>query len=384
MSERLQTSQNYSLRILNLSLADSGEYRCSASAGGGRASAAGHLTVLGTAPALARPALSPVTLLTGDTAVLQCGQMTGAPSPALSWSIAGEEVGRGESLLVSLPGQYTCRASNPLGEDSVTVEVVVMTRTRVVSPPQHSTVNRGTALVLDCEVEVEPALLASLTVIWQRDGVALPPSFSLANHSLALEVGEGDSGSYWCEASTKLETGVRGEQSKVVVTARSTSTAHPSSTTAKKTSPSTTSDTSTTTNTTTTTLTPTTKLQTTTASATTKKSTTLTPIISTISTHSSTSTNGPENLDSEMKEQVTDRVATEALEPRTEAGGEVGPRWWLVGLVISLLCLVLLAALVILLSCHCTGFYSVYRQRTRRGLVLPNTWPKHYSNKQFF
>jgi len=371
VSERLQTSQNYSLRILNLSLADSGEYRCSASAGGERASAAGHLTVLGTAPALARPALSPVTLLTGDTAVLKCGQMTGAPSPALSWSIAGEEVGRGEALLVSLPGQYTCRASNPLGEDSVSMEVVVMTRTRVVSPPQHSTVHIGTALMLDCEVEVEPALLASLTVIWQRDGVELPPSFSLTNHSLALEVGEGDSGSYWCEASTELETGVRGEQSKVVVTAaRTTTTAHPSpsSTTAKNTSTSTTTHTSTKTKTTTTTLSTTTKPQTTTESTT--------------STHSSIRTNGPEDLDSKMKEEANDRMTTEALEPRTE--GEVGPRWWLVGLVISLLCLVLLAALVILLSCHCTGFYSVYRQRTRRGLVLPNSWPKHYNNKQFF
>jgi len=330
--------------------------------------------VLGTAPTLARPALSPVTLLTGDTAVLQCGQMTGAPSPALSWSIAGEEVGRGAALLVSLPGQYTCRASNPLGEDSVTVEVVVMTRTRVVSPPQHSTVNLGTALMLDCEVEVEPALLASLTVIWRRDGVALPPSFSLANHSLALEVGEGDSGSYWCEATTRLETGVRGEQSKVVVTATTTSTATKTST----------SHTSTTTKKVTTTLTITSKLQTTTVSATTKEPTTLTPLISTISTHSSISTNGPEDLDSKMKEEATNGVATESLEPRTEAGGEVGPRWWLVGLVISLLCLVLLAALVILLSCHCTGFYSVYRQRTRRGLILPNTWPKHNSNKQFF
>ena len=118
-SERINTDENYALRIKNATFDDSGVYTCIAETTTSQATAHGELTVEGIPPLLAQPNW-PADQMEGSVITLTCTVLQGYPAPNIAWYKDGHSLTTGHSLLIPTAqlqhsGDYTCQAHNTQG-----------------------------------------------------------------------------------------------------------------------------------------------------------------------------------------------------------------------------------------------------------------------------
>ncbi|XP_032930055.1 protein sidekick-1 [Catharus ustulatus] len=206
------------LRIHALRPQDAGIFQCFASNQAGEIHTYTYLDVTNIKPAFIQPP-EDTTVTEGMTAVLTC-EVSGAPRPAISWK-------KGEQILASgsvqIPrfvllesgglqitpvflqdaGNYTCCAANSEGALNAFVMLTVWNRTAIVSPPQDSTVIKGTTATLRCQATHDPRI--SIRYLWKKDSAVINPSSSSRitvekdGTLLISQTWSGDIGDYTCE-----------------------------------------------------------------------------------------------------------------------------------------------------------------------------------------
>jgi len=238
-SDRIDTDENYSLRIKNTSLADSGNYTCQASTDLSEESASAGLIVKGIPPLLAQPNW-PADKIEGSNLTLSCPVLQGYPTPTISWykdtytlPTYGDTL-HIPSLEFHHSGDYTCMASNNFGTDTVLIPLRVRKTSRVVSTPLTYQLGKVEHKVFNCEVEVDENLQESVVVTWYKGAEKLNISTlfnfdteqgtdtdhllaMLPNSSLLISgAGMFDVGEYSCEVVTRLEAGIRSYQGEII------------------------------------------------------------------------------------------------------------------------------------------------------------------------
>ncbi|XP_060029207.1 protein sidekick-1 [Erinaceus europaeus] len=206
------------LRIHKLSPEDSGIFQCFARNDGGEIQTHTHLDVTNVAPAFTRLPVD-TTVTDGMTALLRC-EVSGAPTPAITWKRGSQVLASGS---VRLPrfmllesgglqvapvsaqdaGNYTCFAANSEGTLQATAELTVWNRTSIVSAPEDLVVIKGTTAVLRCGVTHDPRI--SPRFLWKKDqvAIALPGSSRILVEKdgslLISQTWSGDIGDYTCQ-----------------------------------------------------------------------------------------------------------------------------------------------------------------------------------------
>lgn len=276
-TERISQDENYSLFIKNLTFDDSGTYTCVASTATNLVTDSGLLRVVGIPPSFQRPTAAASTipsLLEGADITLHCELAAGYPPPRIVWfkdgvaidedlvAVAGDTVTISAAQAALHSGDYTCRASNAWGSDTLEMGVQVRRRTQILSPAVSLEYAAGQPAVLDCAVDVDANLMGSLQVDWWKgeqqldllpsledfhvgEAVGRQPEFPLVSSSLVQLIGdeaagdeEGlprlvllpnasllisrlqqeDLGYYSCRVRTELEAvGLRSEVSQIYI-----------------------------------------------------------------------------------------------------------------------------------------------------------------------
>uniref|UniRef100_A0A8C1RHF3 Neural cell adhesion molecule L1 n=1 Tax=Cyprinus carpio TaxID=7962 RepID=A0A8C1RHF3_CYPCA len=159
----------------------------------------------------------------GQTALLQCHTF-GSPQPKVDWEIfnSGPALANAKmsqtsdgNLQISDVSEddsnmYTCSVRH--SNRSISAELQVLNRTKIVDPPQDLRVLRGDDAVLQCKYTVDHKLKQP-TIQWKKDKHKITSS---ANDDKYSEYTDGslkitdvqmeDSGIYSCEISTKLDS----------------------------------------------------------------------------------------------------------------------------------------------------------------------------------
>ncbi|XP_045712821.1 neural cell adhesion molecule L1-like protein isoform X1 [Phyllostomus hastatus] len=123
----------------------------------------------------------PVTVLRGDTLLLECFA-EGLPTPQIEWEKMGGDLPRGretreghgkvlkvEKVSYEDRGRYRCTATNPLGAATHDFHVTVEEPPRWVKKPQSGVYSTGTSVILLCEAEGEP----KPTIRWRVNGLPI-------------------------------------------------------------------------------------------------------------------------------------------------------------------------------------------------------------------
>ncbi|XP_065055989.1 roundabout homolog 3-like isoform X2 [Rhopilema esculentum] len=167
--------QVYFLRISKALQEDTGNYTCVAkNEAGERVSEPAFLRVL--VPPAVRVNQKLVTVNELETAELSC-EVSGVPSPAVSWYKGSEGLPFSKRLLFKTPGKiqilsaqksdagvYTCRASNTEGFAEENISLRVKMLPKFLTRPGNLKVGVGQNARFDCKVEAEPGF----KIIWQK------------------------------------------------------------------------------------------------------------------------------------------------------------------------------------------------------------------------
>jgi hypothetical protein len=161
--------------IANVSVGDEGSYSCLVTSPLDHATQEWQVAVVD--PAFLTHFTDYRLVLEGAAVQLPC-QASGVPPPSVAWSREGgalesgpdgslswEAVGPGDA------GEYQCQATNTAGTDIKVASLVVAAPT-TLQQSAELVVERdaGQAVTLECRATVDPALEASLTWAWTRDG----------------------------------------------------------------------------------------------------------------------------------------------------------------------------------------------------------------------
>ncbi|XP_076440901.1 protein sidekick-like isoform X2 [Babylonia areolata] len=165
-SSRYTVFPNGSMLITDLDLPDSGRYQCFATNIAGEDYFAITLKVNSEPPRITKPPEN-LTIVEQSDARFFC-EVTGAPAPVITWkkvtSSGEEEVGFGGSfqklryslVIVSVKkeysGIYKCEAVNKKGNDSAQAHLTVITKTRIIRPPQNQTVILSSQVQFECGI----------------------------------------------------------------------------------------------------------------------------------------------------------------------------------------------------------------------------------------
>lgn len=140
--------------IEKLTKTDTGNYGCNATNALGYVYKDVYVNVLALEPEISEPPVDTSTV-DGKDVVMTC-RVFGAPKPAVKWIRNGQELTGGRytvrdtgDLFISNvifldAGPYTCHASNKLGEDQASADLVVKERTRITHEPEDYEVSAGT------------------------------------------------------------------------------------------------------------------------------------------------------------------------------------------------------------------------------------------------
>ncbi|WAR31266.1 HMCN1-like protein [Mya arenaria] len=152
---------NHSLVVRDVAVSDSGVYRCTASNPHGQAQAVATVTV--TVPPSFSVVPSNATVEVGESVALQC-RADGEPVPDQWWTRDGRQLVLDHNMIMSVDktglvilaiqpgqfGQYSCQASNLGGTASVSAWVTEFDVPVFISPPQNMTVNQSASVTLTC------------------------------------------------------------------------------------------------------------------------------------------------------------------------------------------------------------------------------------------
>ncbi|KAK2886193.1 hypothetical protein Q8A67_017030 [Cirrhinus molitorella] len=159
----------------------------------------------------------------GQTVLLQC-RTFGSPQPKVDWEILDSGLALANArmsqttdgnLQISNVSEedsniYTCSVRH--SNNSISAELEVLNRTKIVGPPQDLWVLRGNDAILQCKYTMDHRLKLP-TIQWKKDKQKITSSAvdnrysDFSNGSLKItDVQIKDSGIYSCEISTKLDS----------------------------------------------------------------------------------------------------------------------------------------------------------------------------------
>ena len=153
-------------------------------------------------------------MFSGSSLNLSC-EAEGVPSPSFSWTLDNEVIieasDLGEIIIdsVTSSGELSCKASNSQGEDSRTVELIVVVETSVEDHDRDIAVtkNAGESLKLGCDVNVDPKIANTLSRKWTKDGMEVGDDLldSEGGVSITYLVSE-NAGEFICHVATVVDS----------------------------------------------------------------------------------------------------------------------------------------------------------------------------------
>lgn len=177
--DRIYEDKNHALTIKDLTMDDAGDYTCWARTSTSEDTDNGKLVVLGIPPKIQQP--EPVEAMEGGDISLACVVDEGFPAPTVSWYkdgvigalSSGYRIQIGEDNTLTLKdavkedsGLYRCKAENNMAKVEVDAKVDVRSQTAITSNAVSYLYKEGQEVLINCEVQVDPALRKHLIVTW--------------------------------------------------------------------------------------------------------------------------------------------------------------------------------------------------------------------------
>uniref|UniRef100_A0A672LGP6 Neural cell adhesion molecule L1.1-like n=1 Tax=Sinocyclocheilus grahami TaxID=75366 RepID=A0A672LGP6_SINGR len=211
------------LILTNVQYSDTAVYQCEATNKHGNILVNTHVHVVELPPQILTADGLVYKATEGQRVLLQC-RTFGSPQPKVDWVIfdSGPALANAKmsqtsdgNLQISDVSEddsniYTCSVRH--SNRSISAELEVLNRTKIVNPPQDLRVLRGIDAVLHCKYTVDHKLKQP-TIQWKKDKHKITSS---ANDDKYTEYADGslkitdvqveDTGSYSCEISTKLDS----------------------------------------------------------------------------------------------------------------------------------------------------------------------------------
>ncbi|XP_026716212.1 hemicentin-2 [Athene cunicularia] len=228
----LMLGNQSTLHVENTKVADAGLYTCLATSPAGEDSRSFHVNIQAPLSITGVGETPRITTVAGGLVILECPEVA-VPSPHIEWhregSLLREDARRQvlaqgrflqiRDMEVSDGGEYSCRATNALGDTSLRSQVEVHVAPEIQPGPQEVRALQNGSVVLPCRAEGWPVP----RVTWQKDGWLLPLHGSnrlqlLPDGSLQIDpVQVQDSGYYLCMASSPAGSDRQGLDLHVLV-----------------------------------------------------------------------------------------------------------------------------------------------------------------------
>ncbi|KAG7203224.1 hypothetical protein KM043_010327 [Ampulex compressa] len=218
LDKRVILTEN-SIIIHNLTRKDTGNFGCNATNSLGYVYKDVYVNVLALPPEITQP---PTDIATVDekTVKITC-RVFGAPKPTVKWIRNGQELTGGrykimesgdleiQKVIFLDAGNYTCHASNKLGQVEASAKLTVKEHTRITDKPENYEVSAGSTATFRCNAVTDSSL--TLTIDWLSNGELIdfeiePRFVRSTDYSLMItKTTELDSGTYTCVAHTELD-----------------------------------------------------------------------------------------------------------------------------------------------------------------------------------
>ena len=161
------------------------------------------------------------TVQNGDSVSFNC-RAIGAPQPKIVWTRNGDILDQSSNAIDILSdgqllirsagdddeGTYMCFAMNSRGNASTTSQLRVMTKTRIVLPPQNNSAQIGSSVQFFCSIQSDPRSDQPPKVSWLRNRVPIDfkkdSRFAVtSNYSLFIsQIRSDDGGNYECKVES--------------------------------------------------------------------------------------------------------------------------------------------------------------------------------------
>ncbi|KAF5893453.1 neural cell adhesion molecule L1.1-like isoform X1 [Clarias magur] len=214
------------LILTDVTVTDTAVYQCEASNKHGTALLNTYIHVVDLPPQILTNDGQVYRLIEGSTLLLDCSAF-GSPRPQISWEKTGfsellsdprvSQMTNGTLLITDVShedaGTYLCRATNKMRNTSVSITalLVVLNKTRIVTPLSNHHMERGSSLFWLCSYEVDTRLPKPL-IQWRRNGQKITMSstddkYTVFENGLLriVDIHVTDGGNYTCEVITRLD-----------------------------------------------------------------------------------------------------------------------------------------------------------------------------------
>ncbi|KAM6193100.1 hemicentin-2 [Sarcoramphus papa] len=228
----LVSGNESTLHIETTKVADAGLYTCLAASPAGEDSRSFHVSIQAPLSMASVGDTPSITAVAGGQLILECPE-DAVPPPHIEWHREGSPLredarrhvlAEGRFLQIRAVGaedggEYSCRATNALGDSSLRVQVEVHVAPEIQPGPKEVRTLLNGSAVLPCQAEGWPVP----RVTWRKDGQLLPLHRSnrlqlLPGGSLQIDhVQVQDSGYYLCMASSPAGSDWRGLDLHVLV-----------------------------------------------------------------------------------------------------------------------------------------------------------------------
>ncbi|XP_065504896.1 hemicentin-2 isoform X1 [Caloenas nicobarica] len=228
----LVSGNESTFHIESTKVADAGLYTCLATSPAGEDSRSFHVSIQAPLSMASVGETPSITAVVGGQLILECPE-DAVPPPHIEWHQEGSPVqedsrrqvlAEGRFLQIQAVeaadgGEYSCRATNGLGDTSLRVRLEVHVAPEIQPGPEEVEVLVNGSVVLPCQAEGWPVP----RVTWRKDSRLLPLRGSnrlqlLPDGSLQIDpVQVQDSGSYLCMASSPAGSDRRGLDLLVLV-----------------------------------------------------------------------------------------------------------------------------------------------------------------------
>ncbi|XP_029816435.1 hemicentin-2 [Manacus vitellinus] len=228
----LMSGNESTLRVESAEVADSGLYTCLATSPAGEDSRSFHLSIQAPPSTESAGEIPIITAAAGGQLILECPE-DAEPPPHIEWHREGSPVqedshrqvlAEGRFLQIRAVravdgGEYSCRATNAMGDTSLRLRVQVHVAPEIQPGPEEVRALLNSSAVLLCQAEGWPVP----QVTWRKDGqllllpgsdrLQLLPEGSLQINPVQVQ----DSGHYLCMASSPAGSDRRGLNLHVLV-----------------------------------------------------------------------------------------------------------------------------------------------------------------------